>query len=318
MPKLPQESIPHSESRDRSIEQGTFVPSATLQPPTTIVIATFNIRYAVGSHLISGSLLRRLGISRPGRRTALVSRNTRQAARFLSSGTHMPPVQILALQEADKKTVRAGGIHVARELARELQMHYAHASMNIPRGSKQKANRWYLDFEEHIANDDPGDTGLATLSTLPVTETIRVDLPWSDCAWRPRLAIESIIPIGNLNLHVFNSHIDPHADTDEQLEQHKAVIAKANQTNAPTILLGDFNTLTSESRLKMRALLKTHGYTTPFPNGVSTWRSGPIRLQPDWIFVHDVRVTRSGVARRLTVSDHWPVWIEIEINDPAN
>jgi endonuclease/exonuclease/phosphatase family metal-dependent hydrolase len=229
----------------------------------------------------------------------------------------MPRVDILALQEADKQTARAGGVHVARELARELQMHYAHASLNVPGGEEQKSKKWYLDFEERIPTDDSGDTGLAVLSRFPISSVTRVDLPWSDCAWRPRLAIETISSFGETNLHVYNAHIDPHATTDEQLEQHRAIIARAKQTGGPTVLLGDFNTLTSESRMRMRALLETHGYMTPFPNGVATWRSGFIRLQPDWIFVQDVNVTRWGVARGLKVSDHWPVWAELVIDSPC-
>jgi endonuclease/exonuclease/phosphatase family metal-dependent hydrolase len=193
-------------------------------------------------------------------------------------------------------------------------MHFAHASLNAPRGKEQKSKQWYLDFEEPIAAEDTGDTGLAVLSRIPISSAVRIDLPWSDCIWRPRLAIESVFRFGKSTLHVFNSHIDPHASTDEQLEQHRAILAREKNACGPTVLLGDFNTLTSESRLRMRTLLETHGYSTPLPSGIATWRSGFIRLQPDWIFVKDVNVTRWGVARGLSVSDHWPVWAELDID----
>ena len=315
MATIVQDSHSLIESQDVPIELGTSASSSTDQAPSKLIIATLNIRYAVGSHLISGSIVRRLGLGMPRRRPALVARHIQQAALFLSAGTRMPRVDILALQEADTRTARAGGVHVARELASELQMNYAHASMNIPRGQEQKSTRWYLDFEEHIATDDSGDTGLATLSRFPFTGTTRVDLPWYECAWRQRLAIESIVSLGRTNLYVYNAHIDLHATTDEKLEQHKAIIKRAEKAVGPTVLLGDFNTLTSESRLRMRGLLESHGYTTPFSNGVATWRSGLIRLQSDWIFVRDVRVSRWGVARGLNVSDHWPLWAEIVIDN---
>ncbi len=226
----------------------------------------------------------------------------------------MPRVDILALQEADKMTIRAGGIHVARELANQLRMHYAHACMERPHGEEPKAKQWYLDFEEHIDSDDPGDTGLATLSRLPFKSTKRVELPWTECGWRPRLALESVVRVGSINIQLCNAHIDPHATTDEQLEQHRAILALAKEFEGPSILLGDFNTLSSESRSRMRELLESHGYQSPFVNGVATWRAGPIRLQPDWIFVRGACVTRFGVARPLAVSDHWPVWLELELN----
>jgi len=52
--------------------------------------------------------------------------------------TLLPRVDVLALQEADKRTQRAGGHHVARELAEELQMAWIHVPAGIPRGQEPK------------------------------------------------------------------------------------------------------------------------------------------------------------------------------------
>jgi endonuclease/exonuclease/phosphatase family metal-dependent hydrolase len=152
---------------------------------------------------------------------------------------------------------------------------------------------------------------------LPLTETTRVALPWTECAWRPRLALCATIQTGAQALHLFNSHIDPHAAIEEQLAQHKAVLERAAQLSGATILLGDFNTLSRRSCIEMRRLLESHGYTTPFKTGTATWRAGLIRLHTDWIFVRGVEVTRYGVARRLGVSDHWPIWVEVNLNTAA-
>jgi endonuclease/exonuclease/phosphatase family metal-dependent hydrolase len=78
------------------------------------------------------------------------------------------------------------------------------------------------------------------------------------------------------------------------------------------VLLGDFNTLNDEARLAARALLESRGYTTPLPTGTPTWRSGPLRHHFDWIFTRGLNVTRWGVARAHGISDHWPVWVELE------
>lgn len=303
----------NSESTD--IEMGSFAPSGSeTQGRAKLVIATFNIRYAVGSFLISGSLGRRVGLSWPARRSRLISKHLQRAARAFLDETRLPPVDVLAVQEADKQTLRAGGHHIALELARELRMHYAHASINIPRDEAPQPKQWYLDFEEHIAQDDEGDTGIAFLSRLPFQEVARIDLPWAECAWRPRLALHAKIPFGNSVLNIFNAHIDPHADIDEQLEQHRAILALAEKDVGPTVLLGDFNTLSRRSCLAMREMLESHGYTTPFETGTATWRAGLIRLHTDWIFVRGARVLGSGVARPLGVSDHWPVWAEISVD----
>ncbi|HEY0385497.1 MAG TPA: endonuclease/exonuclease/phosphatase family protein [Pyrinomonadaceae bacterium] len=295
------------------IETASFASETNADAPSKLVIASYNIRYGVGSFLITGSLLRHARLTLPRRRHALVNRHLQRAALALSDGGRLPPVDIVALQEADRETVRAGGHHIARELASALRMHYASALLGLPRDEAPQANKWYLDFEEHIAPDDKGDTGIALLSRLPFAKLERVALPWTECAWRPRLALAATIQVGAEQLHLFNSHIDPHADTIAQLEQHKAVLARAEKLGGAVVLLGDFNTLTKRSGQAMRRLLEAHGYHTPFPNGVATWRAGLIRLQTDWIFVRGAEVTRWGVARRLGVSDHWPIWVEVKL-----
>ena len=296
------------------LEFGDFSnPDAAPRNVASLVVATYNIRYAVGSRLISGSLMRRLGLGRPARRPRLVGENILRAARAFRDGERMPPADLIALQEADRRTLRAGGRNVARELAEALRMGYVRAAMPTPAEAQPKAKQWYLDFEERINAGEEGDTGVALLSRVPMSRASRVELPWAECAWRPRLALAATVPLGGGLLRVYNSHIDPHAGVAEQLKQHEAVLAHADETGGggPVLLLGDFNTLAREARVAARSLLETRGYATPLPTGTGTWRSGPIRLHADWIFVRGARVLRWGVARRLGVSDHWPVWAEI-------
>lgn len=297
-----------------SVETGSFAPASLSTEQSALVLVSYNIRYAVGSYLITGSLLRRVGLRLPRRRAGLVARHIRRAALALSGGASVPQADVIALQEADKGTARAGGQHVALELARELQMHYAHASLNLPREEEPKAKQWYLDFEEHITPCDNGDTGVAILSRLPLHEVERVELPWSECAWRPRLALAARVRLQHQQVHIFNLHIDPHASTDEQLEQHAAVIERAKMNDGPAVILGDFNTLTSRACVRVRSFLEERGYYTPMPTGVATWRAGLIRLHPDWIFTRGLRVARWGVIKPLGVSDHWPIWAEVELD----
>jgi endonuclease/exonuclease/phosphatase family metal-dependent hydrolase len=155
------------------------------------------------------------------------------------------------------------------------------------------------------------------LSRFPVSCVERVDLPWAECAWRPRLALAATITVGDKSLHIFNSHIDPHATTREQLEQHEAILSHAESVSGPVVLLGDFNTLTRAACAEVRSFLEARGYSTPLPTNAATWRAGLIRLHPDWIFVRGVKVLRWGVARRLGVSDHWPIWVELDLSEGA-
>src|SRR5215212_425652 len=150
------------ETSPDGVETGDFsTPDAAQSAPRrSLVVASFNIRYAVGSFLITGSIGRRLGLTWPARRPRLVAGHLKRAARALSDGRLLPPADIVALQEADKRTRRAGRHDVARELAEELRMRYARAAGEKPAGEEPKSKQWYLDFEEHIETGDAGDTGV--------------------------------------------------------------------------------------------------------------------------------------------------------------
>jgi endonuclease/exonuclease/phosphatase family metal-dependent hydrolase len=283
--------------------------------PSKIVVASYNIRYAVGRFLISGGLLRKAKLQGSRRRAAEVAETIRAAAGAFSEGTLLPRVDVLALQEADKQTQRAGEHHVARELAQVLQMAWIHMPAGIPRGQKPKARQWWLNFEEPIGLYDRGDTGVAMLSRLKLTDVTRIDLPWKECPWRPRLAMAATVSVGANQLRIVNAHVDPHAAVGGQLEQLEVLVEQAESFNGPTLIMGDFNTLSKQKVLETRSLLESHGYSTPFPSGTPTWRGAGIRLHADWIFGRGVTITKWGVARPLNVSDHWPIWAELQMSD---
>ena len=280
--------------------------------PARLVFASYNIRYAVGSHLIPSGLGRKLGYNFPRERAQAVIRNIEIAAQVFSDNTLLPPPDILALQEADKETVRAGGQHVAARLAEQMQLPYVHVGAGLPRGVNPRQREWWLNFEEQIGIDEASDTGVAMLSRVPLHEITRIDLPWHDCAWRPRLAMAATIKFGDEELRVFNVHIDPHGPLGNQHQQTETVLKMAQQHGGPTVILGDFNTLSTHKAIEIRKLLESNGFVTPFPTKIATWRGAGLRYHADWIFVRGVRVNRWGVVKPLSVSDHWPIWAEVE------
>lgn len=281
----------------------------------SIVVASYNIRYAVGQFLISGGLLRKVGLLKTHGRAEQVAAHIRTAANAFNNNPVLPRIDVLALQEADKETARAGGHHVARELAEQLEMAWVHVPAGIPRGVKPAARQWWLDFEQQIDLHDPGDTGIALLSNLPLSDVQRIDLPWEECAWRPRLAMAATISAGPSQLRIYNAHVDPHAAVGGQLAQLETLVAEANTHGGPTIVLGDFNTLSNKKVVETRTFLESHGYTTPFRSGTPTWRGAGLRLHADWIFVRDAQIKTWGVIRPLNVSDHWPIWAEVSLVD---
>jgi len=152
---------------------------------------------------------------------------------------------------------------------------------------------------------------VALLSRLPLSDVTRIDLPWHECPWRPRLAMAATVELGRRRLRIFNAHVDPHAASGGQLAQLETIAAQADASDDPTIIMGDFNTLSREKCAETRKFLESRGYTTPFPTGTPTWRGAGLRLHADWIFSRGLKILRWGVARPLHVSDHWPIWAEV-------
>ena len=281
----------------------------------TIVVASYNIRYAAGPHLISGGLLRKVAGRGIGNRATHVARNIERAARVFSDYKLLPRPDVVAIQEADKQTARAGRHHIARELAEALQMNWIHVPAGIPRGEKPKARQWWLDFEEPIDLHDTGDTGIGLLSRLLLSNVTRIDLPWHECAWRPRLAMAVTVSLGACRLRILNAHVDPHAAVSGQLEQLETLMDEAEKDAGPTLIVGDFNTLSKTKVLETRSFMESHGYSTPFPSGTATWRGMGLRLHADWIFYRNVRISKWGVARPGGISDHWPIWAEVDLSE---
>ena len=279
--------------------------------PTSLILASYNIRYGVGSGLISSGLLRKIGLNVPRARTEAVAHNLETAARIFSDGTLLPRPDILALQEADKETGRAGGQHVAARLAAALVTSYVHVGAGIPRGVEPMRREWWLNFEEQIALHDQGDTGVALLSRMPLKDIERIDLPWHDCAWRPRLAMGATFELAGEEVRLFNVHVDPHGPLDNQHQQVEALLERAEKFRGPRVIMGDFNTLSKQRAVEIRRLLESREYTTPFPTGTPTWRGAGLRFHADWIFVKGLEVKRWGVVKPLSVSDHWPIWAEV-------
>jgi endonuclease/exonuclease/phosphatase family metal-dependent hydrolase len=280
---------------------------------TSLVLASYNIRYAVGSQLISSGLSRKVGYNFPLRRSKAVAGNISKAARVFGENRLLPRPDILALQEADKETDRAGRVHVARTLARQLDVLYLHLAVGLPRGIKPESREWWLNFEEQITIDDSGETGVAFLSHLPLDDIERIDLPWHDCPWRPRLALAVTINLGDQSVRIINVHIDPHGPLDNQHEQTEAVLNVAERHQGPKVILGDFNTLSKEKAVEIRKLMESRGYSTPFPTEIATWRGAGLRYHADWVFVRGLSVKRWGVAKFSGVSDHWPIWAEVSL-----
>jgi len=86
------------------------------------------------------------------------------------------------------------------------------------------------------------------------------------------------IEFAGSRVRLFNAHIDPHGPLDNQHQQTEALLEQAQKHDGPTVILGDFNTLSKQKAIEIRKLMESHDFSTPFPTSIATWRGAALRF----------------------------------------
>src|SRR5258705_1728399 len=84
--------------------------------------------------------------------TLFRSQNIQTAARAFSAQVLLPPPDILALQEADKETGRAGGQHVAARDRKSTRLNSSHLGISYAVFCLKKKNRQQLSVHSISLN----------------------------------------------------------------------------------------------------------------------------------------------------------------------
>jgi endonuclease/exonuclease/phosphatase family metal-dependent hydrolase len=246
--------------------------------PSEIKIVSYNMRWRSGESL-------------------------REIINLLRGDPEIGRAQIIGLQEADRNKKRSGYTNTARKIADELGMYYAWAAPPLSERSKES--------EE--------ETGVAILSAYPMTETVRILLPNEGPGGRRRVALGASISIGAKIIRVYSIHAETRISTEKKLEQLDAVVRDLKNYPKATgfIVLGDFNTLEQQSIENTTQLFTEAGFETPFPNSLKTWKTFILELKLDWIWLKGLRPSDYGVDRKVTFSDHFPLWLKINLDGKA-
>jgi endonuclease/exonuclease/phosphatase family metal-dependent hydrolase len=247
--------------------------------PDAIKIVSYNIRYR------SGEDLRRL-------------------IELFKSDEEVGHASIIGLQEVDRNRKRTGNVNTARQMAEELGMYYAWAAPPPPPSKDKK------EQEE--------ETGVMILSAYPLSDVKRFVLPNAGPGGRRRAAIGATVKIGATSLRVYSIHAEIRTSNERRLQQISAVLddLKAHYTQIErAIVLGDFNTITGKDVDGTTALFTSEKFSTPFKNGVSTWRTFIIELKLDWLWLRGLTPTNHGIDKKIGLSDHWPLWVTVALNE---
>ena len=201
---------------------------------------------------------------------------------------------LVALQEVDVKTDRAGGVDQAAELARLTGMHYA------------------FGRAIHFSNGEYGD---AVLSRWPIEVQERLPLPAApNHEKRVAVAVTVTIPNTQQKLRFISTHLDHTKDPADRVAQAQALCGMITPCATPTIIVGDLNAQPGSAPI---AVFEQH-LQSAAPVGLKTFPADQPIKQIDWIFMsaeHDWYVHEVSTILERVASDHLPLLGEVSLVD---
>lgn len=215
---------------------------------------------------------------------------------------------VILLQEIEDHPGE-GGARAAR-LAAALDLGYAYAP-------------------ERLEGD--GTHGPAILSRWPLARVEVMELPYAELAFSqvPRRALAADLQIGATALRVVDMHLDTRLNAGDRILQLRPAVLDAP---APAVVGGDLNTnpyvwtggavpdvpgatvVDTDQAPVIDAYMRGVGYATPTAAlGPTEQFLGLVAARLDSLYARGVVATPGAVERAITLSDHWPVWIDVAL-----
>jgi endonuclease/exonuclease/phosphatase family metal-dependent hydrolase len=207
---------------------------------------------------------------------------------------------IVALQEVDRAKPRSSRVNNAKQIADALGLYYAWSAPAPPGTAKP--------------NGAEEETGVELLSPFPLTDVTRIVLPNAGPGGRQRIAIAATIKVGQTSIRVYSVHSETRLPIARKIEQLRAVLTDLDRfpKGMPAAVLGDFNSWELPAIEGIRKLFTEAGFSTPLPDDESTFYRKAlmfdVKLKLDWIWLRGFTARSYGIDRKLTVSDHFPLW----------
>lgn len=264
----------HPDPKDTSVEIGDVV-RAERPVPQRIRVVTFNVKYRSASKLIHAF-----------ERDEVLRR-----------------ADVVMLQEMESHPAERRSR--ANQLAAALNMSYAYApAYGLSNG---------------------GSHGLAILSRYPIVDPQVIELPRYNVRVNSgrTIALSALVRVGGRSLRVYNVHLTNRINPGQRLRQMRPVAVRAEaDTTHEVVVAGDFNTSwfrwgahlfpvpgARQPRMLDR-YMKARGFATPMAERAST--SAWLDMRLDSMYTRGLRVTGKGVRKAVTISDHYPLWIDLE------
>ncbi|HYH87425.1 MAG TPA: endonuclease/exonuclease/phosphatase family protein [Pyrinomonadaceae bacterium] len=204
---------------------------------------------------------------------------------------------VIGLQEVDRNKKRTRNVNTARVIADALGMNYAWAAPPDADG----------DGEE--------ETGVALFSIYPLSDVERVVLTHEGPEGRRRVALGATVQVGATPVRVYSVHAETRMPIKKKVEHWRAVLddLRRHAKVERAVALGDFNTIKEKDVRAARRLFAGEGFTTPFPDDWTTWKTFIVKLKLDWLWLRGMEAVEFGIDKDVGLSDHWPLWAKIKL-----
>ena len=223
-----------------------------------------------------------------------------QIIQLLKTDPEIGGAAIIGLQEVDRNKKRTANTNTAKLIAEQLGKHYAWAAPPTAKAGQEE------------------ETGVAILSSYPLTDVHPIVLAHAGPGGRRRVALGATINLPGKQIRFYSVHAETRISASKRLEQFNSVLQDLSKYPADlaAIVLGDFNTWNPGSVEKTNNLFLTQKFSTPFPNDRETFLRRvltiPISLKLDWIWLRGLQATGHGIDKKISLSDHWPLWTTVQ------
>lgn len=160
--------------------------------------------------------------------------------------------------------------------------------------------------------------GNAVLSRYPIIRTQKLILPRRHPANNQmRIATKARLDVGGTAVCVYCVHTEVYLTSRQyRTDQIEAIADDINHAGEHVIVGGDFNTVRRSSIRRLVAYLGQMGLIRASKGVGPTVKK--LRVSPsaaDHIFTRGMNVVAAGRQKETSGSDHYPIWVQLTLND---
>lgn len=172
---------------------------------------------------------------------------------------------------------------------------------------------------------DGGSHGVAILSRVSLRDVEVLELPYFHVVVNSarRVALAATIEVDGQDVRIYSVHLDNRINPSNRRLQLEPVLRSAKKFSGPIVIAGDLNTSPfcwvaslvpipcGRQDNAVERAARSSGLQTPVANIGSTSKWIGMRL--DAIYTRGFSASSSAVERSVRLSDHLPVWVELEL-----